>query len=520
MPVPGGEQLPSGVIKARTRQIVAFTKTGGALPRDVFELESTPGVAGMLLLSACDSQQATLDRLDGDPRRALLRLQLPTRPDPRSYRDWTWVCCPIRLPPTIPPSAVLHLPTLAIRGGLVRADLAYTHPVPKASRTGRKVALGVDWGLNTLLSAGAVRLDDSGCVTALGCGAAFRAAGVLAKQHRLRRLSERLRAKLDHQRRLLNGRGRGGIPVPAGLAAKYAALGAEFDRLSARRTRLAEALAWAAARWTVDQAIATGATVIYVEDLRSLEAGGMGRTLNVRLSQVVRGRIVEHIRHVAAETGIAVVMVPARGTSRRCPRCLSTLRHRKAPDRPADPGWKWAVCPDRGNCGWQGDRDMGAWMRIAARGLRHQTKTVTTDGSRGHMIVRSIDDQLEAGAVITSSTPPACRTDRPKTGPTRRRRTPRSAPRRRGAPSPTGSPGPAGKRPEGHAPTDRNRLPRAAHRHQGVTTISTPAPGRHRPRGAALGAGFHLNVHATHPGGWVLCQAYGRLIRDANKPLP
>jgi len=49
----------------------------------------------------------------------------------------------------------------------VRADLAHTHPVPKAKRTGHTVALGVDWGLNTLLSAGAVRLHEDGRITAL-----------------------------------------------------------------------------------------------------------------------------------------------------------------------------------------------------------------------------------------------------------------------------------------------------------------------------------------------------------------
>ena len=83
----------------------------------------------------------------------------------------------------------------------------------------------------------------------------------------------------------------------------------------------------------------------------------MGRTINVRLSQAVRGQIAERMRHLAAEAGIAVVTVPARDTSRLCPGCLTQLRHRKAPGTPAQPGWKWAICP---GCGWQGDRDQGA----------------------------------------------------------------------------------------------------------------------------------------------------------------
>jgi hypothetical protein len=263
--------------------------------------------------------------------------------------------------------------------------------------------------------------------------------------------------------------------------------------VSARRSNLGEALAWAAARWAVDQAITAGASVIYLEDLRSMEARGMGRTHNTRMSQAVRGQIVTRIRHLAAEVGIAVVTVPARNTSKHCPQCLAVLRHRKAPDRPTTPGWKWALCPA---CGWQGDRDIGAWQRIAARGLTHQTKTVT-DRTSGAVVIRSVVDTLEVKAVITPAAVKTNRKVRSKTGPTRRHTT-RPAPRRRRAPSPTRPPGLAGKRPEGHAHTDRPPLPRAAHRHQDVTTISTPTTG-HRPRGAALGAGFHLHAHATPP---------------------
>ncbi|MGY6025443.1 zinc ribbon domain-containing protein [Streptomyces spinosirectus] len=485
---PGGQFLPSSVIKSRTRQAVAFERKHGRLPADAFELEPTPRVARMLLLSACDGQQAAIERA-ARPGRAALRLQLPTRPDPRSYADWTWVACPIALPPTIPAGAVLHLPTLRVSGSQVRADIAYTHAVPKARRTGHTVALGVDWGLNTLLSAGTARLHDDGRITALGHGAQFRAAGILAKQHRLRRLSERLHAKADEYQRLLDG----GAPDPA-LTGKHAVLTDEIRHVSDRRSNLNDALAWASARWAVDQAIAAGATVIYLEDLRSMEAKGMGRTMNTRMSQAVRGQIADRMRHLAAETGIAVVTVPAPGTSKHCPQCLTPLRHRKAPDRPAKPGWKWAICPDRNGCGWQGDRDQGAWRRIAARGLAHQVKTVT-DRTSGTMVIRSVVDNLEAKTVVTPTT--MISRDRSKTGPTRHQAT-RPAPRRRRAPSLTGPSGPAGKRPEGHAPTGRTRLPRAAHRHQDVTTISTPITG-HRPRGAALGAGFHLHAHASPP---------------------
>lgn len=458
------------------------------MPADVFEVENAPRAARMLLLSACDGQQATIERADA-PGRALLRLKLPSRPDPRSYRDWTWVTCPITLPPTIPAGVALHLPTLRPHQGRVLVDLSATYAVPKSARSGHTVALGVDWGLNTLLSAGAVRLHENGRITVLGAGGMFRAAGVLAKQHRLRRLSEFLHAKADRYQRLTAG-----DEQQHGLAAKHAILSEEISRVCARRSKLNDALAWAAARWAVDQAVAAGASVVHVEDLRSLEAGGMGRTMNTRLSQQVRGQIVDRMRHLAAEAGIAVVAVPARNTSRHCPRCLTALRHRKAPDRPATLGWKWAICP---GCGWQGDRDQGAWQRIAARGLTHQTKTVT-DRTTGAMAIRTLVDTLEAASVITPAAEQTTRRDRSKTGPTRHKAT-RPTPRRRRTPSPAMPSGRAGQRPEGHAHTDRPRLPRAADRHQDVTTISTPTERRHRPRGAALGAGFHLHAHATPP---------------------
>lgn len=422
-----------------------------------------------------------------DPARALLRVQLPLRPDPRSYSDWSWVAIPLTLPPTVPAIAQLHLPTLRVPGDRARADLPFTCQVPAARRDGHVVALGVDWGLNTLLSAGAVRLSPDGVITVLGAGAQYRAAGVLAKAHRLRRQGEHLRARLDRYERLICRDA--SHPLTAGAAV----LAQEHRRVSVRRSNLNGSLAWSAARWAVDQALCAGATVIYVEDLRSLEARGMGRTMNVRLSQAVRGMIVERMRHLAAEQGIAVVTVPARGTSRNCPRCLAPLRHCKAPDRPTAPGWKWALCP---GCGWQGDRDQGAWQRIAARGLTHQAKTVT-DRETGAMSVRAVDDDLEAAAVAAAPQKLPGR-DQSKTGPTRRR-TSRRAPGRRAAPSPLSLRGPSGQRPEGRATTAR--LPRAAaRRDQGVTTIgTTPAPRPHRARGAALGAGFHLNAHATPP---------------------
>ena len=283
--VPGGQHLPAGVIRARTRQVLRFLAANGRMPARVFDLEPPPHAPEVLLLAACDRQQATLERHEADSRGALLRVQLPARPDPRSHRDWTWVALPLPLPPTVPAAARVHLPALRAEGGRVHADLPFTRVVPAARKDGHTVALGVDWGLNTLLSAGA-RLHGDGTITALGAGAQYRANGVLAKGHRLRRQAEALHAKAAQCERLAGGR----AARPG--AGKAATLAEEHRRVSRKRSNLNDALAWSAARWAVDQAIAAGATVIYCEDLRSMEARSMGKTMNVRLSQAVRGKIL------------------------------------------------------------------------------------------------------------------------------------------------------------------------------------------------------------------------------------
>jgi hypothetical protein len=92
--------------------------------------------------AARDAQQATLARDEVNPRAALLRLQLPNRPDPQAYRDRSWVAIPLAVPVTVPDAGALHLPTLRIAGGKVYADVAFSHAVPKPARTGHTVALG------------------------------------------------------------------------------------------------------------------------------------------------------------------------------------------------------------------------------------------------------------------------------------------------------------------------------------------------------------------------------------------
>ncbi|MCW3817458.1 hypothetical protein ONA91_23685 [Micromonospora sp. DR5-3] len=133
----------------------------------------------------------------------------------------------------------------------------------------------------------------------------------------------------------------------------------EIRHVSARRSNLNTALAWAAARWAVDQAIASRATVVYVEDLRSLEAKGMGTTLNTRLSQQVRGQIADRMRHLAAETGIAVVTTPARNTSKHQRKSWLSSRSLRV-------SWIGSLRCSRW-CGCVGARVVGSGESVAGR---------------------------------------------------------------------------------------------------------------------------------------------------------
>jgi Putative transposase DNA-binding domain len=508
-------RLPAGVtgaeLRNRTRQVCAFQADhGGRLPACLTELERPPAATSpQALLAAADKQLVTIDR--SSPETAVLRVQLPLIPHPATRRDWAWHAIGFRLPRHVPADADLCVPTLRIISGRVRVDLPWRRAVPGAPASRHAVALGLDWGVNTLLTGtvGKLAKTSTGCrVVSDGRRLRFDATGVSSKLNRLRSNREAVATRRDHYARLLDGLP-ATSPDHATLTAKHAALEAEHQRICARIRGLNHALAWAAARWAVDQAWALGATVIYIEDLTMLEARGR-RTGNARLSGQVRGTVMDAIRHLARKEGIATVMVPARGTSKLCPRCGKALHHAPAPDRTRERGWKWANCRA---CGLAGDRDHAAAERIVARGLLAQELV-----SAGQ-----ITGARTAAQTVDGNTARARRPKRRTRGGSRAnhthatRRTHRKASIAPGmhqstASRPTGQPAPhssrrvpdrravpapaphvAGKRPAGQAPQTRP--------HRQVEIRSGPAYDRpHRPcraRRPGAGWGFHRNVTAT-----------------------
>ncbi len=480
--------LDNATIRNRTRHIAALLKRQGRLPADLGELEGPPGVARQVGLAAADRQQVVVARVDGAAARVWILL--PACPAPASYRDWVWHSLEVALPPTVPADAAVCTPTVRPGPGSVRVDLPWRVPHTAAPLVGHTRALGADWGVNTLLTATGADLQPDGRVSADGRPLRFDATGVSAKLVRLRRNREHLTTKLDHLTRLRDGRPATAEPA---LVAKIATLQAQHAHVCDRIRGLNKALAWSAARWLVDHAIAVGATVIYLEDLATLQARGGSRTLNRRLSGQVRGLVFTATGHLAGKAAIAVVAVPARGTSSGCPRCGGPVKHVKAPDR-SSAGYRWTTC----RCGLSMDRDHAASQRIAARGLANQT--ATRRSREGSAIIRTGTDAPvhPRTRCPTRAVPaPVTQRDRRKSGPTRKQaRTGPAAtspllPSRRQAPAPaTPTTMVARKRPAGRTPevTQPGR--------QVPNTISTPRH-PHRVRAAILGRGFHRHVHAT-----------------------
>ncbi|MGO4759715.1 transposase, partial [Streptomyces sp. 2MCAF27] len=200
---------------------------------------------------------ATLERCMEDPfRYGVLTVRLPARPAPACRADWRPVRIRFRLPPQAPATAVLCPPTLRVRQGRLLLDVPYALAVPKPERAGHRTAVSFDWGLNTLLTGGALHLTGEAQprVVTDGRPVYFRAAGVLAKVDRLRILGEHIGARIDRLRVLITSRQeRGERPSPL-LVAKVAVLSAERDRVARRRARLNAALAKAAARFMTDHA--------------------------------------------------------------------------------------------------------------------------------------------------------------------------------------------------------------------------------------------------------------------------
>jgi hypothetical protein len=128
----------------------------GRLPVCLTELEAAPQTREVVLLAAADKQLVTVERVGPDG--AVLHLQLPLTERPTSRSQWAWHAIQVRLPEHLPADADLCIPTLRVTGGRVRLDLPWRRAGPGGPASGHAVALGLDWGVNTLLTGTVAKL--------------------------------------------------------------------------------------------------------------------------------------------------------------------------------------------------------------------------------------------------------------------------------------------------------------------------------------------------------------------------
>ena len=162
----------------------------------------------------------------------------------------------------------------------------------------------------------------------------------------------------------------------ARLEAKIATRKKLRTDLGAKRARVNRELTFHFAGWAAGYAAETGATTIAIEDLSTLQAGGIGRRNNNKVAQSARRKAVDATTHLGARAGLEVIEVPARGTSAHCPGCDAELT------RPG--GYHRARCRP---CGLQGNRDQVAAVNIAKRAITGQDG-IKTDRKTGRKRIR------------------------------------------------------------------------------------------------------------------------------------
>ncbi|WP_370184636.1 zinc ribbon domain-containing protein [Rhodococcus wratislaviensis] len=364
-PTEPGDWVPLGFARGVVRQFTARAHRTDGAPSTrlrITDMQGPPQTSAMARLSAADRQLAHITVTVTDAVMTLT-VKLPTTAAPTGRAQWRRV----RLTATIPvhlhgrPISVWHLPTLVLdhRGLLLRC--AATELVPDCDLGSATVAVGVDWSPSTLGAAVTAAEGPEGLVSDYR-GVTYDDRGLGTKLARLQTEGQMLHRKAARLTRLA---ATAPPEVRTQLEEKIAVLDAHRTAVGIKRGKINRELAFHFARQVTDYATAAGAQVIAVEDLTTLETRGHGRVNNNRAAQSARRHAVTALAHTAAEVGIAVVSVPARGSSARCPGCDEPL------SRPG--GYHSAWCS---GCRVGGNRDHVAGVNLAKRALLGRT-TVT-----------------------------------------------------------------------------------------------------------------------------------------------
>ena len=402
------------------RQILNARKRLDADPKSIVQIQQRPKMAEVALFGVADRQFADLEVHDSHLQVTAL---LPTCAAP-TKADWAWHRVLFRIPAHVAAQhrriVSWHLPALSIDDtGRAMFRFAVTTQIPDPATDVATHCLGIDWSPQHLGVAGVARQDPAGRLWTDGRSHTYNDRGLSDKLLRLQRGNEELTAKITRIGELAVGHKN--PPARARLEDAIEKLKAQRTLVGRKRNRINRELAFHFAAAMVDLATTSGCTVIAVEDLSSLTAGGIGRYNNNKTAQSARAAARDAITHTAGKAGIEVITCPARGTSANCPRCDTQLT------RPA--GHYTAVCQP---CGIDTDRDTVAAQNIAKRVLLGKTKVVRPRGKPAKVAVAAhIPVGISRDKLLATARQPRHKRCRPTPVPTRPAgRTPASKPAR------------------------------------------------------------------------------------------
>ncbi|QHE71019.1 zinc ribbon domain-containing protein [Rhodococcus sp. WAY2] len=366
-PTEPGDSVPLGFARGVQRQLVAFSRRSDGAKSTrlrITDVQEPPRMAAMAGLSAADRQLAQLTAADHE---LVLTVKLPTSAAPAGRAQWRRVRLTAAIPAHLHGRAITdwHLPALVLdRKGLLWRCAA-TELIPAGDLTASTVAVGVDWSPSTL-GAAAITADGPAGLSSDYRGWTYDDRGLGIKLARLQTEGQMLHRKAARLTRLA---ATAPPEVRAQLETKIAVLDAHRKAVGIKRGKINRELAFHFARQVTDSAAASGAEMIAVEDLTTLETRGHGRVNNNRAAQSARRQAVTALAHTAAAVGITVVSVPARGSSAQCPGCDEPLA------RPG--GYHTAWCS---GCRVGGNRDHVAGVNLAKRALLGKCKATRRRG--------------------------------------------------------------------------------------------------------------------------------------------
>lgn len=287
----------------------------------ICEIQGPPSVPPMARLGAADRQLIELAAVE--PGGVWLRIKLPTSAAPTARGDWCWyrLWCPI--PPHLKnrPIIAWHLPTVSMHRGAPLLRFTITEDAPEPATTAATAALGIDWSPASLAAATMIA-NRGGELKTDAATLVYNDRGLGVRLARLQTEGQLVGAKID---RLTALAANAPEPEAARLNTKIVVLKQNRRALGVKRQRINRDMAFDFAATMTAMATGSGAGVIAVEDLRTLEHRGHGPINNNRAAQSARRRAYSALEHTAARAGLEVVMCPPRGTSANCPSCDEEL---------------------------------------------------------------------------------------------------------------------------------------------------------------------------------------------------